>query len=101
MLFGAFFFKGSAAEAASYECGADPAMPDRPKARMPFYRTALLFLVLELEIVLMFPVLPFVPASAAGPYLFIMFFLFSVQAAVLFELRSGALSWSATAGVSW
>uniref|UniRef100_A0AAU6QGP7 NADH-ubiquinone oxidoreductase chain 3 n=1 Tax=Prionospio sp. 5 MH-2023 TaxID=3059273 RepID=A0AAU6QGP7_9ANNE len=78
-----------------FECGFDP----KDKARLPFstrfFLLAVIFLVFDIEIVLLMPA-PFIFAASPSPQFLMtmLMFLLILLAGTLHEWREGSLSWT-------
>uniref|UniRef100_A0AAU6QGA9 NADH-ubiquinone oxidoreductase chain 3 n=1 Tax=Prionospio fallax TaxID=3050094 RepID=A0AAU6QGA9_9ANNE len=78
-----------------FECGFDP----KDKARLPFstrfFLLAVIFLVFDIEIVLLMPAPVVILSGASKLFLFAVFaFLFVLILGTLHEWREGSLSWT-------
>lgn len=76
----------------SYECGFDPFEDARSRFDVRFYLVALLFIIFDLEVAFLFPLVggTFPVAGVAGVGLF----LAVLTAGFVYEWSQGALQWS-------
>lgn len=80
----------------AYECGVPSTGPEPARFSVKFYLTALLFMLFDLEVVILVPwtfvYREFLSARIAilGP---ILFFLFVLVLGLFYEIRKGALEW--------
>ena len=76
----------------SYECGFDPFEDARSRFDVRFYLVALLFIIFDLEVAFLFPLVGAVPPTAgvAG----VATFLGVLTAGFVYEWSAGALQWS-------
>ncbi len=82
-----------------YECGKDPVGPAQPRFSVKFYRVAMLFVLLDIEIVFLYPwAAAYRPAleSGQGLALFVamLAFMLPVIVGLLYEASKGALDWT-------
>ena len=81
---------------APYECGNLPITGPHPRFSIKFYVTAMLFLLLDIEVVFLIPwaivYREFIAENVAivGPAVF---FLFVLLFGLVYEIRKGALEW--------
>lgn len=77
-----------------YECGFNP-VDGRPKQfDVKFYLVAILFVIFDLEIALLFPWSINVRALGASGFASVMIFLFVLTLGFVYEWKKGALDWS-------
>ncbi|MFH1830452.1 MAG: NADH-quinone oxidoreductase subunit A [Pseudomonadota bacterium] len=82
----------------SYECGLDPAVSTRRPFPIKFFLIAVLFIIFDVEVVLLFPwAIAFNKAIAAGEgtvlLVELIIFLALLGLALVFALGKGALKW--------
>ena len=82
-------------KATPFECGFDP----KDKARLPFstrfFLLAVIFLVFDIEIILLIPAPLIIAASSSYIFLITLYlFLFILLLGTLHEWREGSLSWT-------
>lgn len=95
---GAAFFvafrRSNSEKTSQYECGFDPFDDARSKFDVRFYLVALLFLVMDLEILLCFPFsIAFADIGAFGYWITIAFIMI-LTVGFIYEWSKGALDWS-------
>ena len=86
-------------KASSYECGLAPDSPPSPHIPVKFYRTAILFIIFDIEIIFMYP---FALAyrefleKGQGPYILLVMgvFLGLFLLGLWWEIASKALKWT-------
>nr|YP_008080712.1 NADH dehydrogenase subunit 3 [Artemia tibetiana]YP_010735564.1 NADH dehydrogenase subunit 3 [Artemia sorgeloosi]AFP72836.1 NADH dehydrogenase subunit 3 [Artemia tibetiana]AFP72849.1 NADH dehydrogenase subunit 3 [Artemia tibetiana]UZP16826.1 NADH dehydrogenase subunit 3 [Artemia tibetiana]UZP16839.1 NADH dehydrogenase subunit 3 [Artemia tibetiana]UZP16852.1 NADH dehydrogenase subunit 3 [Artemia tibetiana] len=74
-----------------FECGFDPLNSSRTPFSIRFFVITLVFLIFDVEITLLLPVV-FLNVSIMGTYL-VVFFSFVLTIGLLYEWKEGALSW--------
>lgn len=76
----------------SYECGFDPFEDARSRFDVRFYLVALLFIIFDLEVAFLFPLVggSFPVGGLSG----VTFFLVILTAGFVYEWAEGALQWS-------
>ena len=80
--------------ATPYECGFDPKHSARTPFSLRFFLLALIFLVFDAEVVLLFPVLfVIVGDSVAFGVGAVLYFLFVLLCGLFHEWREGSLEW--------
>lgn len=80
--------------ASQYECGAEQIhLKISTAAFASFFRLLAIFLVFELELVVLFLALPLITALDPTPIVILVVFVFLIQIASLVEVRSGAVRW--------
>jgi len=76
----------------SYECGFEPFEDARSRFDVRFYLVALLFIIFDLEVAFLFPLVGhFTPVAGGGV---VLFFLAVLTAGFVYEWEAGALQWS-------
>lgn len=76
----------------AYECGFEPFEDARTRFDVRFYLVALLFIIFDLEVAFLFPLIGLaLNGSALG---WVVFFLFILTLGFVYEWSQGALSWS-------
>lgn len=76
----------------SYECGFDPFEDARSRFDVRFYLVALLFIIFDLEVAFLFPLVGATPPVAGSATVVV--FLGVLTAGFLYEWSTGALQWS-------
>nr|QUL61390.1 NADH dehydrogenase subunit 3 [Actinopyga echinites] len=76
-----------------YECGFDPINSARLPFSFRFFLIAILFLIFDLEIVLLFPTIPAINLSSEIP-LFSSIFLIILAGGLAYEWEQGGLEWA-------
>nr|YP_009913089.1 NADH dehydrogenase subunit 3 [Popenaias popeii]QLJ92901.1 NADH dehydrogenase subunit 3 [Popenaias popeii] len=78
-----------------FECGFDPVGSSRVPFSLRFFLLAVIFVVFDVEIVLLFPVVMVVSSCWmwVGGYLALSFFLALLFGGVVHEWREGSLEW--------
>nr|YP_009680597.1 NADH dehydrogenase subunit 3 [Microcondylaea bonellii]QDH07384.1 NADH dehydrogenase subunit 3 [Microcondylaea bonellii] len=78
-----------------FECGFDPMGSSRVPFSLRFFLLAVIFVVFDVEIVLLFPAVMVVgsPLMWVGGCLTLLFFLFLLFAGIVHEWREGSLEW--------
>nr|AFP72829.1 NADH dehydrogenase subunit 3 [Artemia sp.]QPB69780.1 NADH dehydrogenase subunit 3 [Artemia urmiana] len=74
-----------------FECGFDPLNSSRTPFSIRFFVITLVFLIFDVEITLLLPVV-FLNVSIMGTYL-VVFFSFVLTIGLFYEWKEGALSW--------
>ncbi len=82
--------KPTAEKVSAYECGFDPFVDSRQKFEVRFFLVAILFIIFDLEISLLFP---WVQVLNIANYWIVMTFLFILTIGLVFEWKKGALEW--------
>ena len=100
----AFIFSGAAylvavrrstgEKTSSYECGFDPFDDARSRFDVRFYLVALLFLVMDLEILFCFPYSIALPDIGDSGYWNGIVFIILLTVGFIYEWSKGALDWS-------
>ncbi len=80
----------TAEKVSAYECGFDPFVDSRQKFEVRFFLVAILFIIFDLEISLLFP---WVQVLNIANYWIVMTFLFILTIGLVFEWKKGALEW--------
>lgn len=76
----------------SYECGFEPFEDARSRFDVRFYLVALLFIIFDLEVAFLFPLVGTdIPTAGAVT---VLFFLLVLTAGFAYEWGAGALQWS-------
>lgn len=88
------FRRSNAEKTSQYECGFDPFDDARSKFDVRFYLVALLFLVMDLEILLCFPFSIALADIGALGYWIGIAFLMILTVGFIYEWSKGALDWS-------
>lgn len=76
-----------------YECGFDPFQDSRSKFDVRFYLVAILFLVFDLEIILLFPWCSSQMKFSFFSTFVAIIFLFMLTLAYIYEWKKGGMSW--------
>lgn len=85
--------ENTAQKLSPYECGFEPIGTAPRNFNVKFYLVAILFVIFDLEIALLFPwALNLKDLGFAG-YLSVMIFLFIVTVGFVYEWKQGALEW--------
>lgn len=86
--------RANSEKTAQYECGFDPFDDARSKFDVKFYLVALLFLIMDLEILFCFPFsIAFADIGLLG-YSIGMMFIIILTVGFFYEWAKGALNWS-------
>jgi NADH-quinone oxidoreductase subunit A len=85
--------RGNSEKSAQYECGFDPFDDARSKFDVRFYLVALLFLVMDLEILFCFPFSIALADIGGFGYAIGIVFLSILTVGFLYEWSKGALDW--------
>jgi len=88
------FRRSNSEKTAQYECGFDPFDDARSKFDVRFYLVALLFLVMDLEILFCFPFSISLADIGAYGYNVTICFLVILTVGFFYEWSKGALDWS-------
>jgi NADH-quinone oxidoreductase subunit A len=83
----------NAQKSIQYECGFDPFSGAAKPIEVRFYLIAVLFLVFDLEIIILIPLLFYIQNNNMIDILIFYFFLFLVGIGYIYEVKSGCLSW--------
>jgi len=83
----------SSEKLAQYECGFDPFDDARSKFDVKFYLVAVLFLIMDLEILFCFPFSIAVADIGTFGYWVMMTFLLLLTVGFAYEWKKGALDW--------
>ena len=78
----------------AYECGFQPFEDARQKFDVRFYLTVIMFVIFDLEIVLLFPWSIALISLGSIAFFSVAIFMFILLLGFLFELESEALDWS-------
>nr|YP_009183167.1 NADH dehydrogenase subunit 3 [Potamilus leptodon]ALM54903.1 NADH dehydrogenase subunit 3 [Potamilus leptodon] len=86
---------GSREKSSPFECGFDPIGSSRVPFSLRFFLLAVVFVVFDVEIVLLFPVVMVMGGywMWIGGYLVLSFFLVLLFGGVIHEWREGSLEW--------
>jgi NADH-quinone oxidoreductase subunit A len=84
----------STSKLSSYECGFDPFEDARNIFDVHFYLVAILFLVLDLEVMFLFPWAVSLNAIGLKGFVGMVIFLVILTVGFFYEWRLGALEWS-------
>lgn len=76
-----------------YECGFEPIGSAPRNFNVKFYLVAILFVIFDLEIALLFPWALNIRTLGVEGYISAMIFLFVITFGFLYEWRNGALEW--------
>nr|DAB41854.1 TPA_asm: NADH dehydrogenase subunit 3 [Elliptio complanata] len=92
---GASVFMVGREKSSPFECGFDPIGSSRVPFSLRFFLLAVIFVVFDVEIVLLFPVVMVVGGSWmwVSGYLALSFFLVLLFGGVIHEWREGSLEW--------
>nr|QNJ33256.1 NADH dehydrogenase subunit 3 [Elaptus prionoides] len=78
-----------------FECGFDPKMPARLPFSLQFFLIAVIFLIFDVEITLLLPMIIGMSVSNIAQYAFLMiFFLVILLIGLFHEWNQGALEWA-------
>ena len=77
-----------------YECGFDPINSARLPFSFRFFLIAILFLIFDLEIALLFPAMPSVRFSVKPLILFSTMFVLILAGGLAYEWEQGGLEWA-------
>nr|WRW55938.1 NADH dehydrogenase subunit 3 [Pseudocuneopsis yemaoi] len=94
LFLGASFY-GGREKVSPFECGFDPMGSSRVPFSLRFFLLAVIFVVFDVEIVLLFPVVMMVGGSSmwVNSYLALLVFLVLLFGGVVHEWREGSLEW--------
>nr|WRW55952.1 NADH dehydrogenase subunit 3 [Pseudocuneopsis yangshuoensis] len=94
LFLGASFYAGRE-KVTPFECGFDPMGSSRVPFSLRFFLLAVIFVVFDVEIVLLFPVVMMVGSSWmwVSSYLALLVFLVLLFGGVIHEWREGSLEW--------
>nr|YP_009680610.1 NADH dehydrogenase subunit 3 [Monodontina vondembuschiana]QDH07410.1 NADH dehydrogenase subunit 3 [Monodontina vondembuschiana] len=78
-----------------FECGFDPVGSSRVPFSLRFFLLAVIFVVFDVEIILLFPAVMVVgsPLMWVGGFVVLLFFLLVLFVGVVHEWREGSLEW--------
>nr|QAY81957.1 NADH dehydrogenase subunit 3 [Mimastra sp. REN-2018] len=77
-----------------FECGFDPKMPARLPFSLHFFLIAIIFLIFDVEITLMLPLILMMNISNAINYsMIVLFFILILLLGIYHEWKQGALDW--------
>ena len=77
----------------AYECGFEPFNDSRMEFDVRFYLVAILFIIFDLEIALLFPWAISLGSIGLLGFCSMMFFLFILSVGFIYEWKKGALDW--------
>jgi len=77
-----------------YECGFDPIKSARLPFSFRFFLVAILFLIFDLEIVLLFPILSALKKNISSLMLLSCVFLIILAGGLAYEWKQGGLEWA-------
>nr|WRK68548.1 NADH dehydrogenase subunit 3 [Potomida acarnanica] len=82
-------------KSSAFECGFDPMGSSRVPFSLRFFLLAVIFVVFDVEIVLLFPAVLVVgsPLMWVGGYIMLLVFLLLLFVGVVHEWREGSLEW--------
>nr|YP_004425059.1 NADH dehydrogenase subunit 3 [Lasmigona compressa]ADL62640.1 NADH dehydrogenase subunit 3 [Lasmigona compressa] len=94
LFFGMSFYSGRE-KPSPFECGFDPMGSSRVPFSLRFFLLAVIFVVFDVEIVLLFPAVMIVGSSWMwiSSYLALLMFLLLLLVGVVHEWREGSLEW--------
>nr|YP_009645779.1 NADH dehydrogenase subunit 3 [Schistodesmus lampreyanus]QBS54504.1 NADH dehydrogenase subunit 3 [Schistodesmus lampreyanus] len=94
LFLGVSFYTGRE-KVSPFECGFDPIGSSRVPFSLRFFLLAVIFVVFDVEIILLFPVVMMVGSSymLVGSYLALLIFLILLFGGVIHEWREGSLEW--------
>nr|WGW14678.1 NADH dehydrogenase subunit 3 [Chroothece mobilis] len=78
----------------AYECGYDANAPLDASPVVKYYLVALLYLIFDIEIALVLPILGVVPDSSVEQITIILVFIWLLMLAYAIEWSSGSLRWN-------
>jgi NADH-quinone oxidoreductase subunit A len=84
----------STSKLSSYECGFDPFEDARNVFDVHFYLVAILFLILDLEVMFLFPWAVSLSSIGFRGFLGMVVFIFILTVGFFYEWKLGALEWS-------
>nr|ADO60628.1 NADH dehydrogenase subunit 3 [Oedemera virescens] len=77
-----------------FECGFDPKSPARLPFSLHFFLIAVIFLIFDVEIAILFPIILVMKFSSMMSYFFmLMFFIIILIVGLFHEWNQGALTW--------
>ena len=85
--------KPDVAKTSTYECGFDPFEDARHKFDVRFYLVAILFIIFDLEVALLFPWAGTLGKIGVFGFWSMMIFLTILTIGFIYEWRKGALEW--------
>ena len=77
-----------------YECGFDPIKSARLPFSFRFFLVAILFLIFDLEIALLFPILPSLKKNIYNLFFLSSMFLIILARGLAYEWQQGGLEWA-------
>lgn len=87
--------RGYGDKVSSYECGfSNLSGQTRAPVTISFYIVAILYLIFDLEIALMIPVIPSLDSMGVTGYWTVLIFIIILTVGFVYELGSGAINWS-------
>lgn len=78
----------------AYECGFDPFEDSRSPFDVRFYLVAIFFIIFDLEVIFLFPLVMVIDQLSFFSYFFIGLFLFFLIFGFIYEVAYSALDWS-------
>nr|DAB41892.1 TPA_asm: NADH dehydrogenase subunit 3 [Uniomerus tetralasmus] len=95
LVLGMTSFMGGREKSSPFECGFDPVGSSRVPFSLRFFLLAVIFVVFDVEIVLLFPVVMVIGSSYMwfDSYFVLLFFLMLLFWGVIHEWREGSLEW--------
>lgn len=76
----------------AYECGLDPFFtPYSSYFNIHYYGIAILFIILDIEIILIFPWISYIHELGIEVYKTILFFFFTIGVGLIYEFKKGIL----------
>lgn len=86
------FSKKDIEKTSAYECGFHPFEDTRQKFNVRFYLVSILFLIFDLEIIFLFPLLLII-RNNPGSFFIMLIFLIILTIGFIYEWLKGALTW--------
>lgn len=78
----------------AYECGFDPFEDSRSPFDVRFYLVAIFFIIFDLEVIFLFPLVIVIDQLNFFSYFFVSIFLFFLILGFIYEVVYSALDWS-------
>lgn len=76
-----------------FECGNDPLTLDQPKFGIRYYLVAMLFIIFDVEVALLFPWAVQAKALGTEGFVHVMLFTIVLSVGLIYEWQKGALEW--------